>query len=351
MGHGRRWAPGLAGGAAIAAALTASAHAGTTERELTFEGAGGFGLRGTLLLPEGASVDDPAPAMLLVAGSGPTDRDGNQPPMIMTNMLRQIAEGLGEAGVATLRFDKRAVQIYAVSWPPMDEIAPFFSYENFVGDVGAAFDAMRSAPEVDPGRAGILGHSQGGLYALEVASRRAGGDDRPAALVLASTAGRSLDVVILEQVRAQFERAGMAPELREDWLGTLAESLEKTRRQAPLELEKIPAPLRGLFNPSVMELLPSLLATDPARLAADVRGPVLVIQGDMDAQISVERDLPALADALEARDAGETERVVVENGSHSLKASAGEGDPGFAGPMLDDARDAIVRWVVTHLAE
>jgi fermentation-respiration switch protein FrsA (DUF1100 family) len=98
-------------------------------------------------------------------------------------------------------------------------------------------------------------------------------------------------------------------------------------------------------------LLPSLLATDPARLAADVRGPVLVIQGDMDAQISVERDLPALADALEARDAGETERVVVENGSHSLKASAGEGDPGFAGPMLDDARDAIVRWVVTHLAE
>ncbi len=329
---------------ALVAAAAAPARAAPTETEIAFDGPGGFRLSGTLTLPEDASPDSPAPAMLLLPGSGPTDRDGNQPPMLITNLLQRIAQGLADAGVASLRFDKRSAHAYRDAWPPADDIPRFFAYDNFVGDVAAAFDTLRAHDAVDGARVGILGHSQGGLYALEIAAARSGRDDQPATLVLAATAGRPLDDVIREQVRAQFVRIGMDETLREDWLGRLDRALEQSKRGEELDRDEIPVPLLSLFNPSVSVLLEGLLSADPTALAADVRAPTLVIQGDMDAQVSVERDLPPLVDALQAREGVETKSVVVENASHNLKRSAGEGDPGFTGPVMEPAMEAIVGW-------
>src|SRR5882724_2928592 len=98
----------------IAAALIAMQ---VSSREVTFKGVGGFELQGTLLMPAGAKN---APAFVLLSGSGPTDRDDNVnvPGMqLKIDLLKQVAERLAESGVATLRYDKRAVRHYSDKWP------------------------------------------------------------------------------------------------------------------------------------------------------------------------------------------------------------------------------------------
>src|SRR5436309_15501621 len=92
----------------LALFAVATAHAQTTsnkftEREVTFAGAGGLQLHGTLVLPSGTKGK--APGVLLLSGSGPTDRNGNQLPQIVTDLLKQIAERLAADGYASLRFD------------------------------------------------------------------------------------------------------------------------------------------------------------------------------------------------------------------------------------------------------
>src|SRR5689334_8135232 len=76
------------------------------EREIDFLGAGGVKIAGTLALPGSASPERTVPALLLLQGSGPTDRDGNQPPNLRTDLLRGLAQILADDGIASLRFDK-----------------------------------------------------------------------------------------------------------------------------------------------------------------------------------------------------------------------------------------------------
>src|SRR5688500_9758350 len=79
--------------------------------EVSFTGAGGLKLNGTVLLPSGGR-DQKFPAVLLLPGSGPTDRNGNQPPVLVTDLLKQIADRLAAEGIASLRFDKRSAHVH-----------------------------------------------------------------------------------------------------------------------------------------------------------------------------------------------------------------------------------------------
>src|SRR5262245_24748089 len=113
---------------AVATISTVAAQA-PAEEEVSFTGEGSLTLHGTLVLPPGA--EGRVPALLLLPGSGPTDRDGNQPPMLVTDLLQQVADALASAGVASLRFDKRAAHVHASDWPT--ELAAqqsFFAYES-----------------------------------------------------------------------------------------------------------------------------------------------------------------------------------------------------------------------------
>jgi uncharacterized protein len=179
-------------------------------REITFEGAGGVRLSGTLLLPEGASADRRVPAVVLVAGSGPTDRNGNQPPLLWTGLLKQLADILAEAGIASLRYDKRGQ--YRSGKPPGDAkaLGEFVAWDHYVADVEAAYRALGEQQEVDPARRAIVGHSEGGLLAMHAAIALQEGPGRPAAVVLLSTPGRPLDLVLREQLAAGFKRQGLA---------------------------------------------------------------------------------------------------------------------------------------------
>src|SRR3546814_6556905 len=87
----------------------------TPSQQVRFAGTGGIALAGTLTLP--MDVTKPVPAVLLLQGSGPTDRDGNQPPALRTDLLRQIADLLAARGIASLRYDKRGMYANAASLP------------------------------------------------------------------------------------------------------------------------------------------------------------------------------------------------------------------------------------------
>lgn len=313
-----------------------------TAVEVEFPGEGGLTLRGALLLPDGAD-EAKFPGVLLLPGSGPTNRDGNQPPMLMTNLLKQIADRLAEEGVATLRFDKRATPGYAASWPrDLEAINAFFAWEKFVGDAKGALTYLANRPEVDAQRLAIAGHSEGGLIALQIGHDLAGTEHAPAGVMLLATAGRTLDVVLREQIAASVERTTLDEEGKRSYMRQLESAMDAVKAGQPLP-QDLPMGLRALFNPTAISLLKSYFTIEPADLAAKVIGPVLILQGDADAQISVERDMPRLDGALRKRDSGGVTTVIITGASHNLKDTT-DNPNGFTGPVSPAALDAIADW-------
>jgi uncharacterized protein len=315
-----------------------------TEREVTFAGAGGFQLHGTLVLP--SATKGKVGAVLLLPGSGPSDRNGNQPPQLMTDLLKQIAERLAADGYASLRFDKRAAHVYASAWPKdIAAIGDLFSWDKFVGDARAGFDFLRSQPEVDPKRIVVAGHSEGGLIAIRVVRDLEGKPNAPAGLILLSTAGRAFGALITDQVFASLKRnnvTGAAAKPYEDYLPLAIDQVIKQGTAPP----NPPQGLAPLFNPSALKLLQVELALDPAQLLSAYTGPVLVIQGEKDIQISPVNDFPLLQSALRQRKRGTYQAVVVLSASHNLKKVENENaEPGFAGPVVSNALDTISDWL------
>jgi pimeloyl-ACP methyl ester carboxylesterase len=242
--------------------------------------------------------------------------------------------------VATLRFDKRAAHVYAAAWPKdAGEVNAFFSYQNFIGDATAAYRFLRAREGVS--RVAILGHSEGGLFALQVARDLAGSEERPAGLILAATAGRVLDVVLREQLAALLEKQTRDPAVREMYLGHVDRGIAAAKAGEAVPAD-MPAGLVAIFNPTVQDLLRAYFTVDPCALAAEVRGPVLVLQGELDAQVSAERDAPRLHEALAKR--GEAELVVVPGASHNFKSVGSAAEPGFSGPVVTGALEAVAGW-------
>lgn len=309
-------------------------------KEITFKGHGGLELAGTLVVPAGQG---PFPAVLLLSGSGPTDRDGNQPPMLATDLHKQLAEALGQAGIASLRFDKRAVARYRSDWPMqnLDELGEFFSWDAFLGDADAAFVALGKQPGIDPARMGVLGHSEGGLYALAMAEKRP-----VKALVLAAAPGRNLGDVIRDQIGRQVAAAPWDEAKRKSFLAAndaaIRSILDTGKPQADM-----PAELAPLYNASALKLLQVQLVWEPTEVARKVTAPALVINGEKDVQVSPKLDAEPLHQAL----AGPKKLMIVPGASHNFKVPKDASDPGFAGPVAAEASRGIVEWLTQHLSE
>jgi uncharacterized protein len=302
--------------------------AGPRSVDVSFEGSG-VTLRATLTLPENAS--GPLPAVVLLQGSGPTDRDGNQPPAIRTDLLRQLAEAFAEAGVATLRYDKRGQYASKTAGPVA---ADFVVWDHYVADARAAADFLRTRPEIDPARLGLLGHSEGGLVALAAAD-----EIKPAAIVLLATPGRPAEEVIADQLRRALSSADATS--RDALLAEHARVAAAVRDTGRVPAD-VPPALRAIYPAMAGGFLKGLLSLDPPALAASYDGPVLVMNGERDAQVSPEADAKSLAAALAARPKGRHDLAVVPAASHNFKIARG---PGFDGPLVEAARAKLVEWV------
>lgn len=301
-------------------------------------------LRGTLLVPKSAK---PVPAVLLLPGSGPTDRNGSQPPTVMIGLLKEVAEHLEKQGIASLRFDKRAAHVYSAAWPKsisaMDE---FFKWDNFVGDAKAALAFLGKQKGVDPKRLTIVGHSEGGLIAAQIGADTAGKPGAPAALVLMATAGRRLDVVIREQVKASLTRSGLTAAAQKPYLDYMEKAITSVKANATIPPNP-PTGMGALFNASAAKLMQSYFTLEPTQLLAKFRGPVLILQGEKDIQVSKDRDMPLLERALKPR--GVVEKVVVPGASHNFKkVNDPLKEPGIAGPVVSPTLSKLAEFVKKH---
>jgi len=302
-------------------------------KDVTFTGAGGMELVGTLAMP---ASDKPVAAALLLPGSGPTDRDGNQLPAIRTDLLKDIAQHLESQGIASLRFDKRAAHGYMAKWPKtLPEMDEFFKWQNFAEDAKAALKFLAKQPGVDAKRLVVIGHSEGGLITAQIVADTAGTPEAPAGIVLMATAGRRLDIVIREQVAASLTRAGMNATAQKPYIDYMDAAIASLKEKATVPPNP-PAGMAGLFNASAAKLLQSYFTLEPTEMLAKFSAPVLIVQGESDVQVSKDRDMPLLEKALKARGNGTVESVVVPGASHNFKkVSDPQKELGMAGPVVE----------------
>ncbi len=246
------------------------------------------GLYGTLALPEGTN---PVRAVLIHAGSGPTDRNGNNPAG-SSDSLKLLAHGLAAEGIASLRVDKRGIAASAGAAVREDDLR----IETYVADAVTWLEFMRR--ELPQSRLFVLGHSEGALIGT-LAARRTD----LAGLILVAGAGDSADRIVARQLAA-----GGVPEPLQSASKRIAESLRNGQPVAD-----VPAELLSLYRPSVQNYLMSWLPLDPAAELAKTSVPGLIVQGTTDVQILPE-DAQRLASARQG-----TKLVLIEGMNHVLK--------------------------------
>lgn len=306
---------------------------GTRQREVRFEGAAGARLAGTLLLPLRSEIQY-VPGVVLIAGSGPTDRDGNNPLVpVRIDVLKDVAERLAEAGIASLRYDKRGIgrSSERPAGGSIEAQERFFRWDNFVGDAVAAHAELLRQGDVKPYATAFLGHSEGGLLALAASAAMAG--LRPHALVLASTPGRPLGSIVREQIARNAPTLSAAAERVMTAIGDTG--------HVPADISPELAPV---FPPYAGPFLQAAFTFDPAESLAGLDNACLLIHGAADNQVVPLTDIQPLLDALARRKAS-GEALVVPAVSHNLKPVAGPNDPGFSGPLAPAVGDKLVQWL------
>ncbi len=329
---GRRWLLSAAATLTATAARAQYFPRGLKEREVRFAGTGDVTLAGTLVLPSISEIQR-VPGVVLVAGSGPTDRDGNNPLIpVRVDLLKMIAEALGRAGIATLRYDKRGIGGSAVRpRHAFDQQERFFAWDQFVGDVQEAHAELLRHDEIKPYATGLFGHSEGGL--LSIAASVAMGKRRPYGLVLASTPGRPLAEIVRAQIARNLPQLSASAE-------RIMEAIRDTGQVPP----NVPPAFRSVFPSYAGAFLQAAFAFDPARALAQTDVPCLLLQGGADIQVVPMGDIQPLIDTLGTRNAP-GEAFIAPKVSHNLKPVSAPDDPGFAGPLASSIEVKLVNWL------
>lgn len=221
-------------------------------------------LYGSLMLPKSAT---PVPVVLLIAGSGPTDRNGNNTIGGRNDSLRKLAQLLAQHNIASVRFDKRGIAQSEPAGP--DERT--LTLEQYVQDTVNWGKQLNSDPRFGP--LFLLGHSEGALIATLAAPQV----DTAGVISIAGTARP-----IGQLLREQLQRNRLPPALLER-SNQLISTLEAGRTD-----DNVPEALHVIFRPSVQPYLISLLRYNPARAFGALKMPALIIQGTHDIQVDVE---------------------------------------------------------------
>jgi pimeloyl-ACP methyl ester carboxylesterase len=307
---------------------------------------------GTLVRPSGPG---PFPAVVMVAGSGPTDRDWNSPLLPGTNgSARLFAEALARAGFASLRYDKRG------SGPHARENVPLLigkvSMQSFVDELAGAIRVIEGQEYVLPGRIFVLANSEGNLHALNYQLHN---PEIPlAGLVLTGPPGRAVGVVAHAQLAAQA--AGIPN--GEALLALYDEAIARFLAGEPVAPdpslpEGVQMLLKSLETPVNLPFARELWLADATPLLGQVNVPALVIIGKKDIQIDWQADGEPLQRAAAGRE--DVTFLFPENANHILKEelrprpelTAVTASENYNGPdtHLDpQALTAILEWLAAH---
>lgn len=288
-------------------------------------------LYGTLLLPRSKRK---MPVVLLIAGSGPTDRNGNSPMLNgANNSLKLLAEGLAAKGIASLRYDKRGVgesgkdMVLAAKNSGKMPREEDLNFDNFIDDAVLWGEKLRGDKRFSV--VAIAGHSEGSLIGMAAAEKM-----KADAFISIAGAGRPVGQILLEQLKRQLPPNLM--KTSEDIVSQLS---------AGKPVESVPPALNVVFRRSVQPYMISWLRFDPAKEIAKLRIPVLITQGTTDIQATAQ-DVKSLAGAYPSA------KVLMINGmNHVLKRVPSERDKQLASysdptlPVMPELIDEISRFV------
>lgn len=239
------------------------------------------------LLPAGRNQT----VAIIIAGSGPTDRDGNNYLGVKSNSYKLVAEGLAKQGIASLRYDKRGVGKSSSSGMKEADLR----FEDYINDVKSWLNYLLDS--LNYKKVVLIGHSEGALLASI-----AGQEHRVAGVVLVSGMGRSFDEIIAEQISRS------APLAIQQESQAIMDSLKEGKL-----VSAVPSYFNALYRPSVQPYLISLLSYAPLAQASMLQKPVLILQGDADSQIQV-KDAEALAGVVK-----QAQLVIIPKMDHVLK--------------------------------
>ena len=329
--------------------------------EVTFDN-GDVTLAGTLTLP---STEGPHPAVVLVSGSGPQDRDESLGAGIGIKPFWLLADALTRAGVAVLRYDDRGVG---------ESTGDFSSatLEDFAADAEAAIDYLLSREDINGDYVGLLGHSEGGLVAATLGARN---DKLDFIIVLAAPAVPGRDVLLLQNQRL-FEVEGAPQEEINAQLAFVEElftviddpeAIEALTYERALEqLQALPEEQRaGIDDVEVYARtiaaqtaqqysagwFESFLNYDPAPDWAQTTIPVLAFFGGNDVQVDAEQNAPALEAALEEAGNEDYEIVIQPNANHLFQEAETGGISEYAtlpAEFTPDLIPTIIEWLEAH---
>lgn len=244
-------------------------------------------IKGTLALPKEKDFDTVA---IIIAGSGPTDRDGNSTISGDNNSLKMLAHSLGGEGIASLRYDKRA----AAESQSLIETEEDLIFEDYIEDVNLWIDKLKEDDRFK--KIVVIGHSEGALVGAESSSEK----DVDGYVSIAGVGYNAADT-LERQIQSQSD------EVYEQSF-PIIEGLRqgKVTSNPPKELE-------SLFRPSVQPYLISWFKYDPFEVIGEVKVPVLILQGDNDLQVTVD-DAKRLKEGKP-----EGKLVIIDNMNHILK--------------------------------
>jgi pimeloyl-ACP methyl ester carboxylesterase len=289
----------------------------------------GFSLAGTMSRPATSSAPR-LPAVVLVGGSGPTDRDSL---VAGIPIFGQIADALANAGYIVVRYDKRGIG-------QSGGRAEAATLTDYADDVRAAVKLLADRKDVDPKRIAAVGHSEGGLVALMAAAK----DKKIAGVGLIATPGTTYADVALAQQKRTLDRLTLTPEERQAKVDEQKKIHEAVITGKGLEL--LPPTVRRSVDNGEYQ---SLLVTDPAKVMSNVRQPLLIVQGGLDTQVE-----PGNADVLDAlarkRKNAPAVEVVKVPGVNHLLVPATSGEVSEYGDIKDKTvssavTEAIVTWL------
>jgi pimeloyl-ACP methyl ester carboxylesterase len=272
---------------------------GRVDQDVVVESVGDVRLAGTLTFPS-SGLDQGArhPAIVLISGSGPQDRDGNTPPSYQTFMFRRIAERLASCGIAVLRYDDRGVG---------GSTGDFKSagLYDLVTDARAMVAFLGRHPNVDPARIGVVGHSEGAY----IASMLAGEDPRIAACVIMAGASTTVDKVMIEQIEYQ----ATCDELDEASRSLAAGSMPAVKKF----VQDARDGKSSSAVPGNLKWLREHVQIDPVGLVRAIKAPILIVQGEKDLKVKPYH-AQVLAEAAKCAGNRSVSLVVLPNTTHEF---------------------------------
>lgn len=330
------------------------------EEDVSYDSAPDVKLAATLTLPQGKG---PFPAVVLITGSGPQDRDealmGHRPFLV-------LADHLTRAGIAVLRADDRGVAKSTGSFAGAVN-------DDFVTDALAGVAYLKSRPEIDKKKIGLVGHSEGGVVAPKAAVK---GPDDVAFIVMIAGIGVPADQLLLRQGDDIMRAEGVDEDairrispIRKQMLDLIKSTAD--RAEAEKGVKELTKQLREALTPGQREQLGKmdagneaamsqlilspwfrdLMRYDPTAVLAKVKCPVLAINGDRDLQVASKENLPAIKAALEK---GGNQDVEIKEfpGLNHLFQHSNVGKVSEYGKIEEtfapEAMETISRWITRH---